>query len=145
MYIVRSGRIGRIGKMIQMMKRTDLKYLGKVPLCNHRPERGIYIHGFCLPLCARCTGILIGAVGGMLVILGLTHSNLIASFPGARLMTPVINRVLVGAFMLIPTAVDGGLQYVLGKESTNRRRLITGFLAGMGCAIIESGIVSLIF
>ena len=46
--------------------------------------------------------------------------------------------------MLIPTEVDGGLQYMLGKEKYQRRLLITGFLVGTGCAIMESGIVFLI-
>ena len=47
--------------------------------------------------------------------------------------------------MLIAIEVDGALQYMLGKEKYQRRLLITGFLATTGCAIMESGIVFLIF
>ena len=100
------------------------KYLGKVPLCNNRADRGIYINGFCLPLCSRCTGILTGAVAGTIILKA-----------GKKKLSQVTG--LAGVAMLVPTAVDGVVEYVYGKESTNKRRLVTGLIAGVGCTVIE--------
>lgn len=102
---------------------------GRVPLCNHRADRGIFIHGFCLPLCARCTGILAGAVIGAIVI----------AFSGIHL------SVVPGILLMIPTAADGAVEYLAGLESNNPRRLITGFPAGIGCAIVEKAVVAALF
>lgn len=102
---------------------------GRVPLCNHRADRGIFIHGFCLPLCARCTGILAGAVIGTIII----------RMGGLRL--PAVPGIL----LIIPTAIDGAVEYLAGIESNNPRRLITGFLAGFGCAIVERAVTSALF
>lgn len=45
---------------------------------------------------------------------------------------------LIGVAMIAPTAVDGAAEYFCGKESNNKRRLITGLIAGFGCAITET-------
>lgn len=80
------------------------KYLGKVPLCNNRADRGIYIHGFCLPLCARCTGILAGSIAGTIILKA-----------GKKKLSQVTG--LAGVAMLVPTAVDGVVEYVYGRSS----------------------------
>lgn len=102
---------------------------GRVPLCNHRADRGIFIHGFCLPLCARCTGIFAGAVIGTIVI----------AFSGIHL------SVVPGILLILPTAIDGAVEYLAGTESNNPRRLTTGFLAGIGCVIVERAVVTALF
>ena len=104
------------------------KYLGKVPLCNNRPDRGIYINGFCLPLCARCTGILAGSIAGTILVKALRKNT-----------KP--SDTLLGAAMILPTAVDGIAEYAFGKESYNKRRLITGLIAGFGCAVTETSLI----
>lgn len=104
---------------------TILRDFGHVPLCNHRADRGIFIGSFCLPLCARCTGIVCGAAGGMLGMWLLQiHMSL-------KML------LLAGIFLMIPTAIDGIRQYRFGIESTNRRRLLTGILCGVGCAFMD--------
>lgn len=102
---------------------------GRVPLCNHRPDRGIYIRGFCLPLCARCTGILTGAVGGTI----------------AAVLTQWRFPVLLGIVLMLPTAVDGVMEYRAGRESNNTRRLVTGLLAGIGCVVVERAVMTVLF
>lgn len=106
--------------------------IGYEPLCNHRPDRGIYIHGFCLPLCARCTGILTGAIVASVIRLVI----------GAQ--TGSIGILLLGLAMIAPTGIDGLIEYAFGVESTNPRRLITGLLAGVGCVITEMAIRALL-
>ena len=66
-------------------------------------------------MCARCTGLILGYVIGVLA------------------------AVFVKGFdckwfwiLLIPMLLDGFVQLLGGIESTNQRRLITGILAGIG-------------
>lgn len=135
-------RTGTSAKRIIM----KLKELGKVPLCNHRADRGIYIHGFCLPLCARCTGLLLGSIAGTAaekVSLQYYKKRHGKSATGeAFLMKPQI-KLAVGTVFLVPTAIDGLVEYAAEKESTNHRRLTTGLLGGLGCTLIESGVKSM--
>lgn len=135
-------------------------YLGKEPLCNHRPDRGIYIGSFCLPLCARCTGILTGAVAASLarwlleawraasqITTGAADTGVVVTAgtagsagtsAGARV------ALMLGLLMIAPTGIDGLLEYRWGRESNNKRRLLTGLLAGVGCAVTEMAIVALL-
>jgi uncharacterized membrane protein len=77
------------------------------------PERSFFIRGYQLPLCARCTGIVIGHVLGI-----------IAS---------IFRRVpFTCLFAALPLMIDGTVQKFTSYESTNRRRLITGILYGFG-------------
>lgn len=106
---------------------------GKVPL--YRADRGIYIYGFCLPLCARCTGLLAGSIAGTAALHLLKSKSDKNGNPVAAL--------LIGSAMLVPTAVDGAVEYYAVEESNNRRRLITGLIAGIGCAFVEKSIVDI--
>ena len=80
--------------------------------CHQKPERTIYIKGKPLPVCARCTGIL---VGFLFSFIGIWFIN-------------CKNRYL--AIMLLPMIIDGSVQRFSNYESTNTRRIITGFLFG---------------
>lgn len=104
---------------------------GREPLCNHRADRGLYIGSFCLPLCARCTGILTGAVAFALL-------RLIMGWQGG------LRCLVIGLMLIAPTGIDGVIEYWFGVESTNRRRLITGLMAGVGCVLAEMGIRGLL-
>lgn len=52
--------------------------------------------------------------------------------------------LLVGLAMIAPTGIDGFAEYVFGIESTNRRRLVTGLIAGVGCVITEMAVRGLL-
>ena len=83
--------------------------------CHQRPERSFFIRGRQLPLCARCTGILAGYVlGGALFVFGL------------------VPPVWICGLALLPSLIDWVLQTFFFRESTNIRRLATGFLFGWG-------------
>ena len=81
--------------------------------CHQMPERSFFIGSYQLPLCARCTGIVIGHVLGIVV----------AMFCKVSFWT------LLGT---LPLMVDGTLQEATGYESTNPRRLLTGIFYGFG-------------
>ena len=44
------------------------------------------------------------------------------------------------ALLLLPTALDGGIQAITDYESTNLKRLITGLPMGIGIGLLFSGV-----
>lgn len=52
---------------------------------------------------------------------------------------------VIGVLLLVPMAIDGGIQTFFKIESTNFRRIITGGLAGIGTYFIVSIINRQIF
>ena len=91
------------------------KFLGIAFLCHQRADRSFFYRGRQFPLCARCTGILIGYILGITLAI-LTHAKHHSYF----------------LILLIPMIIDGGIQKLFALESTNLRRLLTGILGGVG-------------
>jgi uncharacterized membrane protein len=90
-----------------------------VPLCHNLPDRTIYFKNKPLPLCARCTGTLVGVF-----TLPLFHWE-------------IIGPSLTVIFILgLPAFLDGITQFVGWRESNNKLRLFTGFLLGMSIACL---------
>ncbi len=87
----------------------------KVFRCHQLPERSFFVKGYQFPLCARCTGILCGAVLSFPVSLLLWREN------------GILSAVLIGLMV-----ADGTVQYCTKYRSTNPRRLLTGLGAGYG-------------
>ena len=87
------------------------KYWG----CHQLPERSFFIAGYQFPVCARCTGIIIGYV-----------VSLIYAFAFKKL------HIITTIILILPMAADGTLQFFTSYLSTNPRRCITGILAGFG-------------
>lgn len=94
---------------------TFNKFLAIAFMCHQRPDRSFFINDKQLPLCARCTGILLG------YILGIT----IAIITSCR-------HSVYFLLCLIPMIIDGGIQHLFGIISNNWRRLFTGILGGVG-------------
>jgi uncharacterized membrane protein len=93
-------------------------------ICHRRPDRSFSLDGRLFPLCARCTGIVTGAVGALvLAALG------IAPPPWADVI------------LMVPLVADGVSQSLGWRESTNWLRLITGMLFGMGMAFLMIAVV----
>lgn len=82
--------------------------------CHARPDRSFFFHGKQFPICARCTGELIGMIAGIPI----------AVFVGY----PEFQWVLL---LMVPMLFDGFLQLLTRYESGNYRRLFTGFLFGI--------------
>lgn len=99
-----------------MALRSRLRQLGKAPLCNACAERAPRFGGFVFVLCYRCSGLILGFAGGMLV----------RQFaPGL----PAINPVLL-AIALIALPLDALSQRYTRYRSTNTRRMLTGLAFG---------------
>ncbi|MGL4730784.1 MAG: DUF2085 domain-containing protein [Clostridium sp.] len=88
-----------------------LKYMF---FCHRIPERSFFFKGRQFPICARCTGILVG------YFIGIIHI----------ILTKEVNVFLAIIFM-IPISVDGIGQLYGYWQSNNRRRFLTGLLAGI--------------
>lgn len=82
--------------------------------CHARPDRSFYFRGKQFPICARCTGELMGMIIGIPIVI----------FRGC----PHIGVTLL---MMLPLVFDGFLQRLTPYESGNIRRLLTGILFGI--------------
>lgn len=91
------------------------KFLAIAFMCHQKPERSFHFKGKQFPLCARCTGILIGYLVGIVLACITKCSN-----------------YLWMLLLVIPMIIDGSIQLVFKKESNNLRRLITGMFGGIG-------------
>lgn len=92
-------------------------------ICHKKPERSFFYKGKQFPLCSRCTGIFIGYLIGIIII--------ILSFV-FLFNLPKLPYLFI---FIIPMALDGTIQYFTSYESTNIKRLITGLLAGIAIMI----------
>lgn len=85
------------------------KYWG----CHQIPERSFFVHGYQFPVCARCTGIIVGYLVSFIYAL---------IFRKISFFTEII--------LILPMAFDGLLQFFTDYLSTNLKRFITGGMAG---------------
>jgi uncharacterized membrane protein len=93
------------------MKLMDL---GERAGCHQKPERSFFYHGYQFPVCARCTGAILGYI---------------LAVPAYFLIGFLLPLSIAGILVLL---ADWLLQAVKLKESNNRRRLITGIMGGYG-------------
>ncbi|MCI9527392.1 MAG: DUF2085 domain-containing protein [Lachnospiraceae bacterium] len=82
--------------------------------CHARPDRSFYFRGKQFPICARCTGELVGMIVCIPTLI----------FWGC----PSFGIVLL---LMVPLIIDGSVQKLTSYESGNIRRLISGILFGM--------------
>ena len=101
-------------------------------LCHQREDRSFVVGSNEMAFCARCTGVWIGMLLGVVVM--------------ALVEFPVDSRLVwVVVAGLVPMMVDGGGQFLGWWVSSNPVRLVTGLFAGgiggvaIGLIIIELG------
>lgn len=92
-----------------------IRIMGNHSGCHQMPERSFFYKGKQFPVCARCTGVTIGEF----LTLVLLCFRKVLSLPAA-----------IGCLAIM--GMDWGIQALHIKESTNLRRLITGFFGGIG-------------
>lgn len=105
--------------------------IGKIPLCNGKPERAPQIGGFCFPLCWRCSSFIVGCW-----IMCAVNTSLFIMNPYASMISSLL--------LVTPCVYDSVSQYCFGHISTNRRRAITGFLAGIGLVVLSDAVYGII-
>ena len=82
--------------------------------CHARADRSFFFRGKQFPICARCTGELVGMLAGIPM----------AVFAG-------VPKLYIVLLMMLPMVFDGFLQLLTSYESRNMRRLFTGILFGI--------------
>ncbi|MHA1144533.1 MAG: DUF2085 domain-containing protein [Candidatus Helarchaeota archaeon] len=90
-------------------------------------------------LCARCTGIYLGFI--LTTIFFIIFGFSILPLPGLRQTLPIgaINTVILMIIFSLPMIIDWGVQKLTwyARESTNTRRVITGFCLGIGLSLFQ--------
>lgn len=87
--------------------------------CHQMPERSFFYKGYQFSVCARCTGLIIGYLLGVLIY-----------------FLKVLNWK-IAIILCIPLVLDGGSQYLNWRISNQVLRLITGILCGIGIMFLE--------
>ena len=90
------------------------------PVCHQIPERSLTVADVPLPLCARCTGLLVGGVGGLVAGAALAAWR---------------RRIGAGPFLaaVAPTVIDGALATVSWSPLGNVPRACLAVPAGLAC------------
>lgn len=87
-------------------------------MCHGRVERCFDLFGAPMPICARCTGIYLGLLAGLL------------AFPLIpRLRERMMRTIALVA--VVPLGLDGVTQLLGLRESVNPLRVATGVIAGL--------------
>ncbi len=120
--------------------------------CHQKYERSWFINDNQMPVCTRDIGIFAGIALGAYLFRrrGLNRwtvrDTIISVLPDERVEGVYWNdrRFLLAfggiALLLLPTAIDGGLQAITSYESTNIKRLVTGFPMGIGLGILFAAV-----
>ena len=102
-------------------------------LCHQLPERSFFFHEHQSPLCARCTGMYLGLLIGLIFLVARrrTHS--------ARLPAAAITSVLIGFITIMGIdGVNSTIAIIPGApqlyHTTNVHRIVTGSLCGLAMA-----------
>lgn len=105
-----------------------LMKIGEKTGCHQRYDRSFFLEGKQFPVCARCTGVLIAYFISILRYVVVCYKKHSFRYP-SRLGKQSHVLALFGCLTML---IDWTIQAAHVKESTNKRRLITGFLGGLG-------------
>ncbi len=86
--------------------------------CHQKPERSFFYKNYQFPVCARCTGVIIGEIIALICLLFLKI------------------EWWINVLFLLPMGIDWGMQFLKIFQSNNIRRVITGTLGGFGLTYI---------
>ena len=92
--------------------------------CHQMPERSFFYKGYQFPICARCTGVILGEIVAIILLL-----------------FSVKLRIITSIILLLVMGFDWFIQYINLFPSNNSRRLITGFVGGIGLTYIYYHII----
>jgi uncharacterized membrane protein len=104
-------------------------------LCHQLPERSFFFHEHQSPLCARCTGMYLGFLIGLvfLIVRRRTHS--------ARMPAAAIVSVLIGFITIMGIdGINSTMSIIPGApqlyHTTNIHRIVTGTLFGLAMCML---------
>ncbi len=118
--------------------------------CHQMHERSYTLNGNQMPVCARCAGIFIGIALGLFAMIFVEpeydyKDTLLKFVPGKhhtrKKSTKILILIGLGALVLLPMVLDGGIQLVSEYESTNPTRTITGLIFGIGLSVFLMALI----
>lgn len=83
------------------------------------PERSFFVNGYQMPVCARCTGVIVASLTAFIMF--FLHR---------------ISLILSGVLCCVMFS-DWFIQHIGAKESTNLRRFVTGMMGGYGFMTLQ--------
>jgi len=89
----------------------------KVCFCHQKPERSFFVLNHKLPLCSRCSGMVLGSV-----------------FAFFFLLNKIFLPFFLALFLVFPLTFDGITQAMNLRESNNPLRFFTGIFFSIGFA-----------
>jgi len=95
-------------------------------VCHQRPARSFHLAAVPLPVCARCTGIYVGAALAAAVLL-VTRGLLAASESARRIRWTL-------ALAAVPVAATLAVEWMAGRDPGNPIRALSGLPIGAACA-----------
>jgi uncharacterized membrane protein len=110
---------------------TALVYLAGSFVCHQIPERSFHISGIQLPVCARCSGLYLGAAVGMAALLAASPRSI--SFSRARAL------LIITA---IPTVVTLATAWLGFWDPTNAVRAILALPLGFAAGAIVTAVLA---
>lgn len=105
-----------------------MNWFAKYGGCHQMPERSFFFRGYQFPLCARCTGIALGYILGVLFWIFNIQLSL-----------------LLLLIFFFSCALDGVIQYFTRYTSTNPKRFVLGILCGISIVHILFKTLSFIY
>jgi uncharacterized membrane protein len=115
-----------------------LVYLAGGVVCHQQPLRSFHLWGVQMPVCARCTGVYIGAAAMIVWRLGLTRVARHAVRVGWWTRDARAARVAVAA-AVAPTVVTLLVEIAMGRPPANWIRAIAGVPLGAVIAALVLG------
>jgi len=108
---------------------AGLVYLAGAVVCHQRPERSFAWAGQAWPVCARCTGIYLGAAAAVLLVLAAGRAGARVWPAVGRGAGPTSARLAVG-IALLPAGVTLLWEWTTGVTPSNLVRATTGVVIG---------------
>jgi len=110
--------------MESLINKKDKRWIklmeyGKRIGCHQMPERSFFYKDYQFPVCARCTGVIIGEIITIIILIFGIKLNISTS-----------------VFLLGIMGIDWFIQFIKVLQSNNIRRLITGISGGIGLTYI---------
>lgn len=93
-----------------------LMRIGKMGGCHQMPKRSFFFNGKQFPVCARCTGVIVGQIIAYSTFFFIPQSA---------------DMCIIGCAVMF---IDWYIQFIGIRKSTNIRRLITGIIGGYSIA-----------
>jgi uncharacterized membrane protein len=110
-------------------------------ICHQIPARTFHIHDQALPLCARCTGIYLGAIMGLTGLYLLKRWYAI-NFPPTAILVTLVMFILIMGFDGVNSYLSFFPKVPRLYEPQNWLRLTTGVLHGLAISILIYPVVN---